>query len=562
MVNNPHRRSMSLDYDAGSAFLTNALHGPELILDDLEAAPTPAVPPGPRKDLSSGIPGSLPQPRTPALSRRNSNKSAKSTTTRKGRTETLGTSTIKYGDDTPRPPLPSSFIDPSAPSPTISYQKPILPQVDSTPAKEKPGFFRRVFGSSKASSEQSTPEPNKMSTPNSDSSITPKSRNAPPTPSRPRQENAQPVVTKKASSFFRRRKKSVVDSIPPPLNLAPNSPQAPDIQAEPRSSPASSLRQVMDPYLSSVTPSSRKLTKDRPEDIRIPRSVPQDSGQSFLNDGTPRATARQTRTADGSNDTTPKNRYVLDPKTTSRDNNLLTIGGHSNEYMGNKQGDQRLFRPQTSPLAAHGNLVTVNSQPSAPEKKLHIHTTTNNLLPPLEIQNSSFLHGPSPADTNTGSLRHEPSTASNLSASDASQYHTASNSPQVDTPSIATKTPHLNQEESVDVPAEIAENTPTTADRDKARKLFDNPEEVVGNEATAAWLGDIDRSMVRKAYMDLFNWTNMDILAALRSLCTKMALKGETQQVDRVLDALSTRWCECNPNHGFKAVGKLPIQLN
>lgn len=125
----------------------------------------------------------------------------------------------------------------------------------------------------------------------------------------------------------------------------------------------------------------------------------------------------------------------------------------------------------------------------------------------------------------------------------------------VDTPIITTtKSPEANIGESEDVAAEVSENIPSATDREKARQLFNDPDEVVENEP-AAWLGDIDRAMVRKAYMELFNWTNMDILAALRSLCTKMALKGETQQVDRVLDALSTRWCECNPNHGFKAVG-------
>lgn len=32
--------------------------------------------------------------------------------------------------------------------------------------------------------------------------------------------------------------------------------------------------------------------------------------------------------------------------------------------------------------------------------------------------------------------------------------------------------------------------------------------------------------------------------------------EGETQQVDRMLEAFSKRWCECNCNHGFKSFGK------
>ncbi|KAF3396584.1 hypothetical protein DPV78_007778 [Talaromyces pinophilus] len=524
-LNYSHRRSMSLDYGSRPAYLSNPLQGSELILDDLDAAPTPTVPPGPRRDPSSGLPGSLPPPRAPALSRRNSNRSARSTATRKGRPETLGTSTIKYNDETPRPPLPSSFIDPSAPSPTISYQKPpMLPLADATPAKEKQGFFRRVFGSSKASSEQSTPEQSKLPTPKSDN---------PPTPSQPRQEPAHPVVAKKASSFFRRRKKSVVDSIPPPLNLAPNVSRGLDMRPEP--SPASSLRQVMDPYLS-----SKKAAKNNAEDYSTETQEHSPSHlrteHSFLEDTSSRPKLRQSRTADGSNNALPMAKKSENEASSST-----------------RYGSQRENRPQTSPVGPLGN-ATANSQPPVPEKQLQVNTSKN-LIPPSEIQNSSFLHsGTSPNNSSRGSLRHESSVKSNLSASDASQYHTASNSPMIDTPIITTiKSPEADNEESENAGAEGSENMPSAADREKARQLFNDPDEVVENEP-AAWLGDVDRAMVRKAYMELFNWTNMDILAALRSLCTKMALKGETQQVDRVLDALSTRWCECNPNHGFKAV--------
>lgn len=234
---------------------------------------------------------------------------------------------------------------------------------------------------------------------------------------------------------------------------------------------------------------------------------------------------------------------------------VLTSSRSDNEASSStKYGSQRDSRPQTSPVGPQGN-VTGPSQPPMPEKQLQVNTSKN-LIPPSEIQNSSFLHsGTSPNNSSRGSLRHESSITSNLSASDASQYHTASNSPRIDTPIITTtKSPEADNEESETADAEGAENMPSAADREKARQLFDDPDEVVENEP-AAWLGDLDRAMIRKAYMELFNWTNMDILAALRSLCTKMALKGETQQVDRVLDALSTRWCECNPNHGFKAVG-------
>jgi hypothetical protein len=169
----------------------------------------------------------------------------------------------------------------------------MLPLPDATPAKEKQGFFRRVFGSSKASSEQSTPEQSKLPTPKSDSVST---------PSQPRQEPAHPVVAKKASSFFRRRKKSVVDSIPPPLNLAPNAARGLDMRPEP--SPASSLRQVMDPYLL-----SKRNAKNNAEDYSAETQEHSPShlrtDHSFLEDTTSRPELRQSRTADGSNNALP-----------------------------------------------------------------------------------------------------------------------------------------------------------------------------------------------------------------------------------------------------------------
>src|SRR5579871_801474 len=54
--------------------------------------------------------------------------------------------------------------------------------------------------------------------------------------------------------------------------------------------------------------------------------------------------------------------------------------------------------------------------------------------------------------------------------------------------------------------------------------------------------------------MAMYDWTGMNILAAMRSLCEKLVLKGETQQVDRIVSAVAQRWCECNVNHGFKSI--------
>ena len=99
---------------------------------------------------------------------------------------------------------------------------------------------------------------------------------------------------------------------------------------------------------------------------------------------------------------------------------------------------------------------------------------------------------------------------------------------------------------------------PTQEEAVRAKRIYDGEDEIVDKANSAAWLGDAgkDRGGVRKAYMDLFDWQNLNLLVALRDLCGRLLLKGETQQIDRILEAFSTRWCNCNPNHGFKAEGE------
>src|SRR5437773_11222511 len=40
-----------------------------------------------------------------------------------------------------------------------------------------------------------------------------------------------------------------------------------------------------------------------------------------------------------------------------------------------------------------------------------------------------------------------------------------------------------------------------------------------------------------------------------RRLCVRLLLKGESQQLDRLLESLAKRWFECNPENGMKDVG-------
>ena len=99
---------------------------------------------------------------------------------------------------------------------------------------------------------------------------------------------------------------------------------------------------------------------------------------------------------------------------------------------------------------------------------------------------------------------------------------------------------------------------PSDGDRERAKKVYDGSEDFIQRDRAAAWMGEEGPARTRTlvAYMDLYEFANLNILAALRQMCGRLVLKAESQQVDRILVAFSRRWCQCNPNHGFKGVGR------
>jgi hypothetical protein len=142
-----------------------------------------------------------------------------------------------------------------------------------------------------------------------------------------------------------------------------------------------------------------------------------------------------------------------------------------------------------------------------------------------------------------------PTIATPLSENDV--FHSATSLPTV----------QVDSRDTDNMPAIIETRTqheePTDADRERAFRIFGGDETSVQKAQAATILGDVTLTgtRTREAFMDLFNWSGFSILAAMRDMCGKLVLKAETQQVDRILMSLSQRWCECNPNHGFKAIG-------
>lgn len=55
------------------------------------------------------------------------------------------------------------------------------------------------------------------------------------------------------------------------------------------------------------------------------------------------------------------------------------------------------------------------------------------------------------------------------------------------------------------------------------------------------------KSTALRHYISFFDFSNLRLDAAFRKLCSKLYLKAETQQVDRILDQFSQRYWDCNP---------------
>ncbi|KAF2444111.1 hypothetical protein P171DRAFT_494296 [Karstenula rhodostoma CBS 690.94] len=125
--------------------------------------------------------------------------------------------------------------------------------------------------------------------------------------------------------------------------------------------------------------------------------------------------------------------------------------------------------------------------------------------------------------------------------------------------SSSLPTLHIPTQDSDAMPSiiehRVQDAEPSDADRECAFRIFSGDDPSVHKGTAAADLGDMTAAStrIRKAFMALFDWAGFNILGAMRDLCGKVVLRAETQQIDRILMSLSERWCECNPNHGFKA---------
>ena len=619
-----NRRSQSFDFGSDRRrfpILDNGPNGSSAshsLANEMEAAPTPIVHAGPSRGQSPTrhtATAPLHPVYDPALAGgRNMAKPSKNPYARKGRAGTMGAASTKgrdelrdvHGNVDNLPPMPT-YHPPLPQSPTFAFHKPSIGSSADLPLqpKDRPGFFRRVFGSKNASAtpfqvvgseddvsrESMTVSPTEESFRASASSSkshrqSPKDPNSTTNPL----PKGQQIITKKSSAFFRRRKKSAAGQMhtPLPLSLQPTKVEA----AEP--SPVSSLRQVMNPYLGGQPLASPKFESrnESPQGFHTAHtsfshhnndteekapvnlnqseqatSQPARAESAFNQDLKFRPQDHQDSTfladSSGTDDSNTRSSQRTPSESSdgrSRTSLLITAQG---------QGSEGLLPARFPFTSANGSAVTTPSSgtrtPHSPSSQIHPNLTGPNFVVPstttrpsnLRLQPetlSSVRRGSSSKDHVASPVNSSPLP----SDSELSLYKSAPSTPLAsyfENAATTDASPTINITSS---PQNIQGPPPSEDDQEQALKIFENRDEKLDPGEVSAWLGDADdgRERIRMAYMNLFDWTNVDILSALRGLCARIALKGETQQVDRMLEAFSKRWCDCNRNHGFKSSGK------
>lgn len=650
-----------------------------LYYHDSDAAPTPTIPVGRRGgDRSPAFPPHPVHapPEVPPTQGKNSFRASKSYYGRKSKGASLHQGPEGKGNDLVgnvyEDPAVPAFVISRNPSPTRQTQGTLTGfkqspswQVKEQP-KERPGFFRRVFGSSRSYQSPTTEASSGQPQPSRDS-IRAESRGSFASPhklskahlnddgSPSLKENIPPTLAKKPSSFFRRRKKSISGSNPPPgmpaYLKAHGKPDLakPPTDRRPESSPVSSLREVMNPYLGgaptshpqgdlgrdlmsrgqrgsistsslvrmesraksrSKAPSlSRETTLDgRPGHLR--QNQPQEDETGMGNH--PKSMAREKPNCpvkakaddvllsiqnsffnDNSSTETKTVRSVNNPESPCRDpeppsqpsvnvpvdmslsNRKPTMDQPHQPSLVVPQTPTSTRKPKPAPSRS-GTFPTVNlpmgntlKHSKTADWHATLHITPNGkaispIEPPNQVTGAWLATEDSEDEGQKLDLLNLPVEGAQISP--VSDYHSASSTLNIP----KTKEPGENEAFSdahgIDKPRLGIDDTEATEDdRILAKRVYDGDESLVVKGKAAAWLGEAepDRVRVRRAYMELFDWQNLNILASLRDFCGRLVLKGETQQVDRILDAFSWRWCVCNPNHGFKATGTyLPFTYN
>lgn len=609
---------------------------------EADAAPEPRIAAGPRKMLDPASAGPV-----------YVNAKSKPSALRKITTQTDLRSQAALG---PAPSIPldirnqaadfvrtssmrGTLAPPSAPhsnaptSGTASRSRGISPT-----ARDRPGFFKRVFsgvssraatpaerpGSKQASYDappRSTSQASEGTHSQNDNKDTKQADNMP--------VSLPATLNKKPSSFFRRRKKSTSEAIsppplPPPVSIS-NATSRGTTASQPSPS-ISSLRKIMDPYLSaqqatqpSGAPQASKSGDDPRPETADSRQEDSEDPDIFHTGYTPPADASMKAWHPSRSDSLrPSLDQESKMKVRKRRGDALAnpdtqdLGGSTTlpdpirQNSTNTIRDHNIDPPKVSPLSdVHPELhrsTTPGSRPSTGEGIIHSREVSP-VEPTQDMRDFSagtnvslsmdedwVVAKPSgrerpPSSKKSERLRLQPTASEERLNSTRRSTSPVEGSSCWQSASLQRELP-VRSSSALGVPAEVRAASPLQLPalpvqgtlsrksseptifqvppeivdegaeyRERARKIFQGDEEDVSKPDAAAWMGERNTLSTRtlEAYMQLFDFNGLNVLASLRLLCSKLMLKGETQQFDRIITALSARWCESNPNHGFKA---------
>lgn len=498
-----------------------------------DAAPHPVVYSGPDAQHNPNpLQGS-------SLGRRGSTKSAKAA---RSKPSTLGTSAVN-GLSAPATSTNGNLGTPPG------KNTPTSQPAEHTPGSRS-GLFKRFFGSSRHATPGATASSGASIRYSQDLPAPTKDHNNAVNPTNKlhkqihkdsmdisNKENVQPAISKKPSSFFRRRKKSVSTLIAPPIPLTIDSSVVGNGPGEP--SPVSSLKAFMDPYLSD----DRTKRKSQPESSPL---------QTFF------MPDQDTPLAGMSRSDSPETVQSLERdknRQNARDKSLQGDTANAGDTdLGNTTTVEYL-EPQRSNVSQASATASFSTTSGISSIRPVIETRSSSWqsdrlgVPPrkdsLPVLDTVRIKKPTPK-INSSVMKHD-----NFSGSDISEYKSAPSTPavanvadpvQVASPRFHVSHPSLGQ-------------GPNPMEVDKAKNIYENSEEDVDGRSAATWLGEAgsDRERIRQAYMELFDFSGLNIVAALRNLCSRLILKAESQLIDRLIDAFAKQWCACNPNHGFKS---------
>lgn len=412
-----------------------------------------------------------------------------------------------------------------------------------------------------------------------------------------RQTSSSHGLQKKPSGFFRRRKKSVsvidVDAPPiptslppailPPTDLPPPPKRLDLLTPRPAPSPVTSLRKAMDPYLKasdSTSPSGRTSPSSHRDDLtlsvyhsaveefsqpadRIPRSFSPDYERD------PRATIREVASEARLRAGKSQDAQIRRPGTPTRDVSKPTYhyertGSFLHDNSDSEDSPPRVRKQASQPFmdgrskspnaAARSTLMPLQTDLplSSPSSNTTIRDKKLDRLT-QDSMNSDKGDRPSSLTLPIEGVRTEPTLKTRASAGSIPSLRIEGSDP-----SSKIGTPKL--EHPLDEP-EFVVGDPTEDDKAKAKKIFDGNEDFITKEKAASWMGEegLIRQRTLRAYIELYDFTNKSIITSLREVCNRLVFRAETQQVDRILVAFSKRWCDCNPNHGFKSMGKFVL---